>query len=90
MTVHNHGSEEGEGLSCAEVELSDGSIRGMCLIKEGLNLSLKKAVLELYYADALEHGEELKYSFMDAPEPPMLASYNMAVESLFFKKNKGN
>lgn len=28
--IHNHGTEEGAGLLCREVRLSDGSLRGVC------------------------------------------------------------
>jgi hypothetical protein len=39
VTVHNHGSEEGEGLACPETRLSDGSLKGRCLmfVSEGIN-----------------------------------------------------
>lgn len=30
--IHNHGPEEGAGLSCNELRLPDGSIRGACLM----------------------------------------------------------
>lgn len=33
MAVHNHGSEEGEGLECPELRLPDGSLKGRCLMK---------------------------------------------------------
>lgn len=32
--IHNHGSEEGEGLACNELRLPDGSRRGKCLMTE--------------------------------------------------------
>jgi len=32
VTVHNHGTEEGAGLSCNELRLPDGSLRGSCVI----------------------------------------------------------
>lgn len=32
MAVHNHGPEEGRGLSCNELLLPDGSRRGACII----------------------------------------------------------
>lgn len=31
MAVHNHGSEEGEGLACNEALQPDGSLQGACL-----------------------------------------------------------
>lgn len=34
MTVHNHGAEEGAGLSCNEIRLSDGSLKGVCQFDE--------------------------------------------------------
>lgn len=34
MTVHNHGPYEGEGLDCNETLLSDGSLKGKCLLGE--------------------------------------------------------
>lgn len=34
VTVHNHGPEEGAGLSCKELRLSDGSLKGACLMVE--------------------------------------------------------
>jgi hypothetical protein len=30
--IHNHGSEEGAGLSCNELRLPDGSRKGACLV----------------------------------------------------------
>jgi hypothetical protein len=32
MTVHNHGSEEGEGLACPELRLPSGELKGRCLM----------------------------------------------------------
>jgi len=32
MTVHNHGPEEGAGLSCNEIRLPDGRLKGACLM----------------------------------------------------------
>jgi hypothetical protein len=40
VTVHNHGSEEGEGLACPETRLSDGSLKGRCLMD---NIEAKSA-----------------------------------------------
>lgn len=34
MVIHNHGSEEGEGLACNELRLPDGSLKGKCLMTE--------------------------------------------------------
>lgn len=34
MTVHNHGSEEGEGLACNESKSEDGTLRGACMKDE--------------------------------------------------------
>ena len=34
MVVHNHGSEEGAGLSCNELRLPNGQFRGACLVNE--------------------------------------------------------
>lgn len=31
MTVHNHGTEDGPGLSCRETRDADGRLRGDCL-----------------------------------------------------------
>lgn len=32
--IHNHGSEEGEGLACPELRLPSGQRRGKCLLEE--------------------------------------------------------
>jgi hypothetical protein len=32
--IHNHGTEEGEGLACPELRLPDGSRKGVCVINE--------------------------------------------------------
>lgn len=32
MAVHNHGPEEGPGLGCNELRLSDGTPRGACIV----------------------------------------------------------
>lgn len=56
VAVHNHGSEEGPGLSCNEITLDDGTIKGVCLGNE----DLKDAVLKLYYADLEEGWAEKK------------------------------
>ena len=32
--MHNHGTEEGPGLSCPEIKMDDGVIRGACLIMD--------------------------------------------------------
>lgn len=34
MSVHNHGPEEGAGLSCNESRLPDGSLKGACMSDE--------------------------------------------------------
>jgi hypothetical protein len=34
MTVHNHGTEEGEGLACPETRLPGGQLKGRCLMEE--------------------------------------------------------
>ena len=31
MAVHNHGTEDGPGLSCHELRMPDGSLKGACL-----------------------------------------------------------
>jgi len=72
MAVHNHGSEEGPGLSCNEVTLTDGSVKGVCLLRinDGLlDTALRQVLLNLYYADASEETDgEIKYSFDPMPE----------------------
>lgn len=40
MTVHNHGTEEGDGLSCPESRQDDGSLKGECVKLEELQSSL--------------------------------------------------
>jgi hypothetical protein len=40
MAVHNHGAEEGPGLSCNETEI-DGDLKGVCLrFKDAQDLGL--------------------------------------------------
>jgi hypothetical protein len=34
VTVHNHGSEDGEGLACPETRLPGGQLKGRCLMEE--------------------------------------------------------
>jgi hypothetical protein len=34
VTVHNHGTEEGEGLACPELRLPSGRLKGKCLLQE--------------------------------------------------------
>lgn len=34
MIVHNHGTEDGPGLSCPEIRLPDGSLQGACMSKK--------------------------------------------------------
>lgn len=35
MSIHNHGSEEGDGLSCPETRQDDGSLQGKCMEETG-------------------------------------------------------
>lgn len=46
MTVHNHGSEEGEGLACAELRLPDGSLKGACLMNDSKKIDVRENVLD--------------------------------------------
>lgn len=34
MVVHNHGAEEGPGLSCNQIRLPNGQFKGACVVKK--------------------------------------------------------
>ncbi|WPJ30593.1 hypothetical protein [Streptomyces phage Psst1] len=54
MPVHNHGPEEGAGLSCNEFRLPDGSLRGACLMSDDIPTMVcagdgcKKTILDTF------------------------------------------
>lgn len=48
--IHNHGSEDGEGLGCPELRRPDGSLKGKCLVSHG---NLTRA--EVLYLQNLLH-----------------------------------
>ena len=45
--THNHGAEDGQGLSCNELRLADGSLLGSCMLPVSLSPLTREALDEL-------------------------------------------
>jgi hypothetical protein len=56
MAVHNHGTEEGEGLACREV-LVNGELKGACLRSDDLRTRIAKVLLQNHPTSLLSHDE---------------------------------
>jgi len=67
MPVHNHGFEEGAGLSCNELRLPDGSIKGRCLMENVVVVSadLSRRVAEADRTGQFAKVQDLKHSWAE-------------------------
>lgn len=49
--IHNHGSEEGPGLSCNELRLPNGTRIGSCLVPADLTLELYEKIYDRFVVE---------------------------------------
>lgn len=64
MAVHDHGTEEGPGLSCNELRLPSGELRGACIITDEELSAVRGTKLVRPRPTFSEPAEEVLYDFI--------------------------
>lgn len=65
--VHNHGTEDGEGLACPETRLPDGTLQGKCMARKSKSEIIEELQAKLELHDAPEiHNENTLFKVFAA------------------------